>query len=136
MNLFRAAMGTERHPFGGSPASEGGGVRDFGDGDGDGDEGAVDRMKGGVDCELLVAGSYLHAHRVVLATRSPVLRDMIAQVQFLWVCLCRVAVRALRCALSMLARIGEFASRGSPPLFVPSVKCLDELFGSGAFFLR
>lgn len=37
--------------------------------------------KGGVDCELLVAGSYLHAHRVVLARRSPVLRDMIAQVR-------------------------------------------------------
>lgn len=82
MNLFRAAMGTERHRFSGTAASEGGDVGDRGDGNGDWDgEPAVDRVKGAVDCELLVSGSYLHAHRVVLATRSPVLRDMIAQVK-------------------------------------------------------
>lgn len=49
-----------------------------GDGDPTGTEEeweSVDR----VDCELLVAGGYLHAHRVILAKRSPVLEDMIAQ---------------------------------------------------------
>lgn len=71
INLFRAAMGTERHPSGDAAAERGGEVAAVGGG----------WAKGGVDCELLVAGSYLHAHRVVLATRSPVLRDMIAQVR-------------------------------------------------------
>lgn len=33
-----------------------------------------------VDCELLVSGSYLRAHKAVLAARSLVLKDLIAQV--------------------------------------------------------
>ncbi|CAM9808914.1 unnamed protein product [Ectocarpus sp. 6 AP-2014] len=79
MDLFRTAMGTERHLPGG-PASSERGVLRSGEGSVDGDgEGAVGWARGGVDCELLVAGSYLYAHRVVLARRSPVLRDMIAQ---------------------------------------------------------
>ena len=66
-------MGTERNPFGDAAAERGGEeARAAAEGG---------WAKGGVDCELLVAGSYLHAHRVVLATRSPVLRDMIAQVR-------------------------------------------------------
>lgn len=80
MDLFRTAMGTDRH-LPGDPASPERGVLRSGEGSVDGDgEGAVGWARGGVDCELLVAGSYLHAHRVVLARRSPVLRDMIAQV--------------------------------------------------------
>lgn len=67
-------MGTGRHSFA-DAASEG----DV-DGRQDGDR-ATRRVKGGVDCEFLVGGSYLHGHRVVLASRSPVLRDMIAQVR-------------------------------------------------------
>ncbi|CAM9331727.1 unnamed protein product [Ectocarpus sp. 12 AP-2014] len=79
MDLFRTAMGTERH-LPGDPASPQRGVLRSGEGSVDGDgEGGVGWARGGVDCELLVAGSYLHAHRVVLARRSPVLRDMIAQ---------------------------------------------------------
>ncbi|CAN0133254.1 unnamed protein product [Ectocarpus sp. 4 AP-2014] len=78
MNLFRTAMGTERH-LPGDPASSERGVLRSGKGSVGGDERAVSWARGGVDCELLVAGSYLHAHRVVLARRSPVLRDMIAQ---------------------------------------------------------
>ncbi|CAN0090766.1 unnamed protein product [Ectocarpus fasciculatus] len=77
MDLFRTAMGTERHL---DPAKAEGEVLRSGKGPVDGDgEGTVGWARGGVDCELLVAGSYLHAHRVVLARRSPVLRDMIAQ---------------------------------------------------------
>ncbi|CAM9707142.1 unnamed protein product [Laminaria digitata] len=83
MNLFRIAMGTERHRHSNDGSALTGSVR--GDGEGDEDQGGegnvetVGRANGWVDCELLVAGSYLHAHRVVLARRSPVLRDMIAQ---------------------------------------------------------
>lgn len=89
--MFRLAMSTDRHDFcGGLNASSvnatdnttleyhEAGARNS---HGEGDEGERGRAKGGVDCELLVGGSYLHAHRVVLARRSPVLRDMIAQVR-------------------------------------------------------
>ncbi|CAM9453734.1 unnamed protein product [Sphacelaria rigidula] len=70
MNCFRHAMGAERRRLDTSDILEREEeVEDSADGWGD----------GGVDCELLVAGSYLHAHRVILARRSPVLRDMIAQ---------------------------------------------------------
>lgn len=82
MDLFRTAMGTERHPQNNDGVGLTGSVRGDGDED-EGGEGNVEpmgRVNGWVDCELLVAGSYLHAHRVVLARRSPVLRDMIAQV--------------------------------------------------------
>ncbi|CAM9411965.1 unnamed protein product [Ectocarpus sp. 13 AM-2016] len=79
MDLFRTAMGTDRHLLG-DPTSSQRGVLRSGEGSVDGDgEGGAGWARGGVDCELLVAGSYLHAHRVVLARRSPVLRDMIAQ---------------------------------------------------------
>ncbi|CAM9443167.1 unnamed protein product, partial [Choristocarpus tenellus] len=37
------------------------------------------RSAAGVDCVLLVAGSYLYAHKIILARRSPVLRDMISE---------------------------------------------------------
>lgn len=82
MELFRTAMGTERHPHNNDGSALTGSVRadeDGGEGGGGGME-TVGRVNGWVDCELLVAGSYLHAHRVILARRSPVLRDMIAQV--------------------------------------------------------
>eukprot|EP00752_Nemacystus_decipiens_P007119 g6377.t1 len=83
MNLFRAAMGTERHPSGYAMTAERDGANDDraggGKAAGTAGGGGGGWAKGGVDCELLVSGSYLHAHRVVLATRSPVLRDMIAQ---------------------------------------------------------
>lgn len=72
MNCFRHAMGAERRRFDTDDDSE----REEEQGDG-----AAGWGDGGVDCELLVAGSYLHAHRVILARRSPVLRDMIAQVR-------------------------------------------------------
>lgn len=87
MDLFRAAMGSQRHlPLSDrhNDESEGGHIGSGeGGGASDGD-GFIERWGGtrGVDCELLVAGSYLHAHRVVLARRSPVLRDMIAQVSW------------------------------------------------------
>lgn len=93
INFFRAAMGTERHLLGGDKATSSNetghtarsretsaGV-DENDDDHQAMSGAGAWAKAGVDCELLVAGSYLHAHRVVLASRSPVLRDMIAQVR-------------------------------------------------------
>lgn len=75
-------MGTERqfNSNDGSALTES--VRGDGD-EGESGQGSMEttaRANGWVDCELLVAGSYLHAHRVVLARRSPVLRDMIAQV--------------------------------------------------------
>lgn len=77
MDLFRRAMGADWRTISkdnhNDPEGEGG------DGDED-EEGVRWGREGGVDCELLVAGSYLHAHRVILARRSPVLRDMIAQV--------------------------------------------------------
>lgn len=82
MELFRTAMRTERHPHN----NDGSALTESLRADGDGDEGGggnmetTGRVSGWVDCELLVAGSYLHAHRVVLARRSPVLRDMIAEV--------------------------------------------------------
>ncbi|CAM9859255.1 unnamed protein product [Scytosiphon promiscuus] len=76
MSLFRAAMGTDRHSF--IDAGSEGDMDDRRDGNG-----IPTRAKGGVDCELLVGGSYLHGHRVVLASRSPVLRDMIAQASLL-----------------------------------------------------
>lgn len=63
-------MGAERRLLGSDRDSD-----EDDEGVGDGEDGSR-----GVDCELLVAGNYLHAHRVVLARRSPVLRDMIAQV--------------------------------------------------------
>lgn len=84
IDLFRTAMGTERHPQNNDGSGLTGSVRGDGDED-EGGEGNVEtmgRVNGWVDCELLVAGSYLHAHRVVLARRSPVLRDMIAQVMW------------------------------------------------------
>lgn len=72
MNCFRHAMGAERRRLDTNDILEREEEEeDSADGWGD----------GGVDCELLVAGSYLHAHRVILARRSPVLRDMIAQVR-------------------------------------------------------
>ncbi|CAM9295602.1 unnamed protein product [Hapterophycus canaliculatus] len=72
LDLFRTAMGTGRHSF--ANAAFEGGADDSQDRDG-----MAERVSSGVDCELLVGGSYLHGHRVVLASRSPVLRDMIAQ---------------------------------------------------------
>lgn len=93
INFFRAAMGTERHLLGGEKAAssnetghtagsrETSGGADENDDDNQAISGTGAWAKAGVDCELLVAGSYLHAHRVVLASRSPVLRDMIAQVR-------------------------------------------------------
>eukprot|EP00903_Cladosiphon_okamuranus_P005884 g5820.t1 len=77
INLFRAAMGTQRYLSGDAVAERGGAHDAAGGAEVAGT--AARWVKGGVDCELLVAGSYLHAHRVVLAARSPVLRDMIAQ---------------------------------------------------------
>lgn len=73
-------MGTERHPSGHAVYENDAAHDAAGSGEAAG-AAAAGWAKGGVDCELLVAGSYLHAHRVVLATRSPVLRDMIAQVR-------------------------------------------------------
>lgn len=86
-------MGAKRHAIDGHEYST---ERLLGD-DGEGDGNPTDHFRGPcgeftgseegwereerVDCELLVAGGYLHAHRVVLAKRSPVLEDMIAQVQ-------------------------------------------------------
>lgn len=83
MDLFRSALGAERRPLPGEGSDDDDSPKDRKSatsratpgGAGWGDEG------GGVDCELLVAGSYLHAHRMVLASRSPVFRDMIAQVR-------------------------------------------------------
>lgn len=82
MDLFRIAMGTERPHRNNDGFALPGSVRGDVD-ENDNGEGIVEMMgraNGWVDCELLVAGSYLYAHRVVLARRSPVLRDMIAQV--------------------------------------------------------
>lgn len=84
IRFFRAAVGAERHLLGGDKATSSNRETNAGT-DEDEDVGVTSGggtwPNAGVDCELLVAGSYLHAHKVVLASRSPVLRDMIAQVR-------------------------------------------------------
>lgn len=80
LDLFRIAMGAKRRAMDDHEYSTKRLLEDDGEGDGNpiGTEEGWER-EDQVDCELLVAGGYLHAHRVVLAKRSPVLEDMIAQ---------------------------------------------------------
>lgn len=139
MDLFRSAVGSGKRVLANSSCDE----RNDNDRGGNalglstpmvqdvrgtsGDTIAAEDDKGGggagLDCELLVAGSYLQAHRVVLARRSPVLRNMIAQV-------CREAwnlgclsfePRSTGVTRSLRALIDSLAPKSSPANFTPMI---------------